>query len=220
MKKPIIAVGFLAVTFFVAGYALAQGSGHESRHGSMHQPGGVQQHEGSHQRHQESTGPGKDFSLTPEQKSKFEDLRRKFRLENAQLIGAVVAKRIELDALWSDPKADPKAIMEKEKEMGAFRFQLREKIIQSKLEARQFLTPEQMTHFGRDWGMGVRKMMGHGGTMGHQSMMHHGGRMGAGEMCCRHMEPGHGMRHGTEHGEGHRMGHGPGQGMGRMEMCK
>jgi Spy/CpxP family protein refolding chaperone len=219
MKKPFIAVGFLAIVFFVAGYALAQGSGHESRHGSMHQQGSVQQQEGSHHRHQESAAPGKDFSLTPEQKSKFQDLWRKFRLENAQLIGALVAKRIELDALWSDPKADPKAIMEKEKEMGAFRFQLREKIIQSKLEARQFLTPEQMVHFGRDWGKGFRKMVDHDGMMGHQGMMHHRGRIGADEMCCR-MEPGHGMGHATEHGEGRRMGHGAGHGMGGMGICK
>jgi Spy/CpxP family protein refolding chaperone len=217
MKKSTVAIGFLAVLFFVAGYAFAQGSGHESRHEGMHQPGSVQQHEGSHQRHQETAAPGKDLSLTPEQKSKIQELRRKFRLENAQLIGAVVAKRIELQALWSDPRADSRAIMEKEKEMASLQFHLREKIIQAKLEARQFLTPEQMVYFGREWGKGFRKMMGHHGMMDHQETMSHGEQMGHGEMCRCRMGSGRGMRHGQEHGEDHRMGHGAGHG---MEMCK
>jgi len=212
---------------------MAQGSGHESGHGSMHQPGSVHQYEGSHQRHQESGAPGKEFSFTPEQKAKFQDLRRKFELENAQLIGALVAKRIELHALWSDPKADPKAIMEKEKEQASIQFQLREKMTQSKLEARKLLSPEQVAHFGRRWGMGFRKMMdyggmmghrdttGHSGRTGHQGMMGPGGRMGSGGMmCCDRMESGPGMEHGTEHGKGHRMGHGAGRGMGGMGMCK
>jgi len=226
MKKTMIAVGFVAFTFFLAGYALAQGSGHEPGQGGVHQHGSVQKAEGSHQHHQESGAPGKDFSLTPEQKSKFKELRRKFQLENAQLIGALVAKRIELHALWSDPKADPKAIMDKEKEQASIQFQLREKMVQSKLEARKFLTPEQMAHFGRHCGMGFRKRMGHGGMMGHQGMMTPGGRMGAGGMCSCRMGSGHGMRHATEGGEGHSMGHGMGQGqgashgMGGMGRCK
>lgn len=228
MKKTMIVVGFVAVIFFVAGYALAQGSGQEPGQVGVHQHGSVQKAEGSHQHHQESAASGKEFSLTPEQKSKFQDLRRKFQLENAQLIGALVAKRIELRALWSDPKADPKTIMEKEKEQASIQFQLREKMVQSRLEARKFLTPEQISHFGHHWGMGFRKMMGHGGMMGHQGMMGPGGRMGAGGMCCCRMGSGHGMGHAMERGEGpgmgqgmgHGMGQGAGHGMGGMGMCK
>ena len=222
MKKTMIIVGFVAVIFFLASYALAQGSGQEPGQGGVHQHGSVQKAEGSHHHHQESAG--KEFSLTPEQKSKFQDLRRKFELENAQLIGAFVAKKIELHALWSDPKADPKTIMDKEKEQASIQLQLREKMVQSKLEARKFLTPEQMSHFGRHWGMGFRKMMGYGGMMGHRGMMGSGGRMGAGGMCCSRMGSGHGMGHAMERGEGPGMGRGMGQGaghgMGGMGMCK
>jgi Spy/CpxP family protein refolding chaperone len=236
MKKPIIAVGLVMAMFFFTGHALAQGSGHESGHGSTHQRGVSQA--GSHQHGQEAAVPGKDFSFTPEQKEKLRDLRRKFELENAQLIGALVAKRIELHALWSDPKADPKAIMEKEKEQASIRFQLREKMVQSKLEARKFLTSEQMTHFGRHWGMGFKKRMGHGEMAGHHEMMHHGGRMGhrdkmghreatgqGGMMCCGRMGSDHGKGHGAEHGSGgmehgRGMGHGSWHGMGGMGMCK
>ena len=206
----MIAAGFIAVTFFLAGYALAQD--HEAGHGSMHQHGSVYKHEGSHQHHQESLTPGKDLSLTPEQKSKLQDLHRKFALDNAQLIGGLVAKKIEVRALWSDPKADPKSILEKEKELASFQFQLREKIIQAKLEVRTFLTPEQMAHFGRHWGRGFRKLMGHGAMMGHEE------RMGSGRGIRHAAERAEG--HGMGHGLGGGMGHGTGHGMGRMGMCQ
>lgn len=215
--------------FFLAGYALAQGSGHESGHGSAQQHV-AQQQAGSHQHSQEAAAPGKDLSLTPEQKSRIQDLRRKFKLENAQLIGALVAKKIELHVLWSDPKADPKAILEKEKEMASIRFQIRERMVQSKLEARKFLTPEQTAHFGHRWSMGFKERMGHGEMMGHQGTMGHGGRMGhpgrmghgggkghGGMKCSCRMGSGHGMGQGSEHGAGHGEGHGSGRGMGHGE---
>lgn len=179
----------------------------------MQQHGVLQQQAESYQH--ESGRYGKDFSLTPEQRSKLRELRRKFKLENAQLIGALVAKRIELSALWSDPNADPKTIMEKDKEMGSILFQLREKMVQSKLEARKFLTPEQVAHFGRFWGMGPWSMMGHHRMMDRGRMMgrHHGMMGSRGMMCCGGMESGprgagHGMGHGSEHGM-------TGMGMGR-----
>jgi Spy/CpxP family protein refolding chaperone len=229
MKKLIIAVGFLAATFLAAGYALAQGSGHDSGHGSAHQPASVQQHGASQQQagsheHRQEGAPGKDFSLTPEQKVRLQELRRKFKLENAQLIGSLVGKRIELCALWSDPKSDSKVLMEKEKELSSILFQLREKKIQAKLEARTFLTPEQMRHFKHHWGMGFKKKMHHGGMMGHGQMRGHRGMMGRGEgagaghggmMCRCPMGSGHGKEHGAEHGTGAGMGRGMGHGMGR-----
>ncbi len=212
-----------AIAFLFTGYALAQDSGHESGPGSMHQHGVSQQQTGSH--HHESGTHGKDFSLTPEQRSKFRELRRKFKLENAQLIGALVAKKIELNALWSDPNSDPKTLMEKDKELGSILFQLREKTVQSKLEARKFLTPEQMAHFGRFWGMTPWRMMGHRGMMDHGRMMGHHGMMGSreqmgsgGMMCCGRMESGpHGEGHGM-HGMGHSSEHE--HGMTGMGMCK
>ena len=148
--------------------------------------------------HHESGTHGKDFSLTPEQKSKVRELRRKFQLENAQLIGGLVAKRIELNALWSDPNADPKTIMEKDKEQASILFQLREKMVQSKLEARTFLTPEQMAHFGRLWGKSPWRMTGSHGMRDHGRMKgHHHGMMGSrgqmeaeGMMCCGRMGSG------------------------------
>jgi Spy/CpxP family protein refolding chaperone len=154
MKKTIFALGLVAVMLLGVTYVYAQGPGMGPGHRGMH----------------ESWGPGKDFPLTPEQKSKFQELRRKFRDENAKLIGAMVTKRLELQSLWTDPKADPKAILDKERELRDLQNQLRDKAIQMRLEARKFLTPEQISNFGPGCGMGPGfgrgHMMGQGMGMG------------------------------------------------------
>jgi Spy/CpxP family protein refolding chaperone len=119
-------------------YVYAQGPGMGPGHRGMH----------------ESWSHGKDSPLTSEQKTKFQELRRKFREENAKLIGAIVTKRVELQSLWTDPKADSKAILDKEKELRDLQNQMRDKAVQMRLEARKFLTPEQISNFGPGCGMG------------------------------------------------------------------
>jgi Spy/CpxP family protein refolding chaperone len=154
MKKAIIALGLVSLLLLGAAYVYAQESGMGPGH----------RHKGMH----ESWGPDKDHSMTPEQKAKFQELRRKFRAENAQLIGTIVAKRIELQSLWTDPKADPKAILDKEKEMTGLQNEMKDKVVQMRLEARKLLTPEQIAHWkpGREMGRG-QMMAGHGRMMGY-----------------------------------------------------
>jgi Spy/CpxP family protein refolding chaperone len=145
MKKMIVTLGLVAVMVLGVAYAYAQGPGMGPGHRGMH----------------ESWGPGKDSPLTSEQKTKFQELRRKFREENAKLIGAMVTKRLELQSLWTDPKADSKAILDKERELRDLQNQLRDKAVQMRLEARKFLTPEQITNFGPGGGMGPGFGRGH-----------------------------------------------------------
>jgi Spy/CpxP family protein refolding chaperone len=215
MKKWIIAIGLMVTMLFGVNDVFAQSPGHGAGHGSMeHQGRGYGPGHGA-LHHQEAMSPIKDLSLTPEQKATFRELRRKFKIENAQLIGSLVAKRIELQALWTDPKADSNAIMQKENELTGLQNQMREKIVQSRLEARKSLTPEQIARFGKRWGMGHGfgrgGMMGRRGMMGRDGMKGHEGMMGEGGMgCC-------GGKKGSGHGMG-MMGHGTG-GMGGMGMC-
>ena len=138
MRKTIVVLGLVAVMLFGVAYVYAQGPGMGPGHRGMH----------------ESLGPGKDSPLTSEQKTKFQELRRKFGEENAKLIGAIVTKRLELQSLWTDPKADSKAILDKEKELRDLKNQLKDKDVQMRLEARKFLTPEQIAGFGPGCGMG------------------------------------------------------------------
>ena len=156
MKKMIVVLGLVAVLLLSLTYAYAQGPGFG--------PGqkGMPPHESW--RHQECS------SLTPEQKVKFQELRRRFDEETAQLKGATLTKRLELRSLWTNPKADPKAILDKEKELRDLQNQMKDKVIQNKLEARKLLTPEQIAEFGQGCGMGSGfgrgRMMGRGYGMG------------------------------------------------------
>jgi len=167
MRKTIVALGLMAIMLLGVTYAYAQGSGTGPGYGPGH--GGMHEH----------WGPGKDSSLTPEQKAKIQELRQKFSGENAKLIGAIVTKKIELRSLWTDPKADSKAILDKEKELRDLKNQMRDKVVQMKLEVRKFLTPEQIQNWRPGFGMG----RGFEGGCG----------MGRGMGQGRGMGPGHGM---------------------------
>jgi len=145
MRKLIITLGLLSIMFLGVTYVYAQGPGFGPGHRGMH----------------ESLGPGKDYPLTPEQKTKFQELFRKFRDENAKLIGDIVTKRLELQSLWTDPKADSQVILNKERELRDLQNQIRDNIIQYMLEARKFLTPEQIAQFGSGCGMGPKFGRGH-----------------------------------------------------------
>ena len=160
MKRAMIALGLVMVMLFGVSYVYAQEQSDPPRHGWMHG--------------EKSWGQGKRLNLTSEQKTKFQELRRKFIEENAQLIGDLVAKRLELRSLWTDPKADSKTILAKEKEFGELKNQMRDKIIQGILEARNSLTPEQIEKLGMMRGMGFgfgrRFGMGHDQGIGHPGM--------------------------------------------------
>ena len=160
MKKAMIALGLAVVMLFGVAYVYAQDPRSTPRHGWMPD--------------QESWGQGKRLNLTPEQKAKFQELRRKFIEENAQLIGGLMAKRLELRSLWTDPKADSQAILAKEKELRDLQNRMKDKIIQYRLEARNSLTPEQIEKLGLMGGMGLGfgggPMMGYGQGMGRHGM--------------------------------------------------
>lgn len=139
MKKAILALSLAAVMLLGLTYAYAADPGFGPGHRGMYK--------------HESWGP-RVSNLTPEQKTKFQELRRRFNDETAQLKGALLTKRLELRSLWTNPKADPKAILDKENELRNLQNQMRDKVVQSMLEARKILTPEQITEFGQRYGMG------------------------------------------------------------------
>jgi len=158
MKKTLLALSLVTVLILGVTYVYAQNPGHGPGQG----PGW----KGEHSR--ESGNPGRFSNLTPEQKTKFQELRRKFNEETAQLKGALVTKRVELQSLWTNPNAEPKAIVDKEKELRDLQNQMKDKALQMKLEARKFLTPEQIQESGQGMGRGFgrRHMMGDARGMG------------------------------------------------------
>ncbi|HMK75549.1 MAG TPA: periplasmic heavy metal sensor [Thermodesulfobacteriota bacterium] len=165
MKNAMIALGLVAVMLLGVSCVYAQEQDNPPGHGWMHG-----------EKHQ---GRWNKLNLTPEQKEKFKELRRRFKGENAQLIGGLVAKKFELRSLWTDPKAGSQAILAKERELRDLQNRMRDKIIRYRLEARSFLTPEQIEKFGMMGGIGF-------GRGFHRHHHHHG--------CgCHH-------RHGQEMG--------------------
>ena len=164
MKKKVVALGLAVVLVLGVAYAFAQG------------PGSGPGHE-----HGQGWGQGRGSSLTPEQQTKFQELRRKFREDNAKLFGAIVTKRLELRSLWTDPKAEPKAILDKEKELRDLQNQIKDKAVQMRLEARKFLTPDQIQNWKPGWGTDRGFSGGH--MMGRGPGMGPGRGMGSGEGC-------------------------------------
>lgn len=162
MKKKLIALGLVTVMLLTVTYVYAQGPGFGQG------PKGMPPHESWRQQ---------EWSfLSPEQKAKFQELRRRFDEETAQLKGAMLTKRLELRSLWTNPKADLKAIVDKEKELRDLQNQFKDKAIQKKLEARKLLTPEQIADLGQGYAMGPRSgyghMMGRGAGTGRGAMGH------------------------------------------------
>ena len=164
MKRTMIVFGLVAVMVLGVAYAFAQGSAFGQGRGGRPcwESGG----QGPGPGPGGGPGGGRWASLTSEQREKFQELRRKFIKETAELRGGIVAKRTELNVLWSDPKADPQAILQKERELRAIQNQMREKAVEMRLEGRKILTPEQLAEMGPGWGMGRRMGPGMGRGFG------------------------------------------------------
>ena len=160
MQKTVMLLGLVMLMVLGVAYAYAQAPMSGPEHKGMH----------------ESWGPGKVCPLTSEQKAKIQELRRNFKRENAKLIGEIVTKKLELESLWTDPKSDSKAILDKERELRNLRDQLKDKAVQMRLEVRKFLTPEQI----QNWGPSRGTCGCHGMAGGGQHMMGGGHEMG---MC-------------------------------------
>ena len=158
MKKTIVTLGLVAVMVIGVTYVYGQGPGFGT--GPCRGPGAGPC--GGERPCRGAGEPGQALNLTPDQETKLNELRTKFREENAQLIGAMTTTRIELKSLWSDPKADAKAIEDKEKEMRDLQNQMKDQAVQMKLEAREFLTPEQLAQMGPGMGFGGGRGFGRG----------------------------------------------------------
>jgi len=135
----MIALGLVTLVLTVVSYVFAGGPGFGPGNGPRNCPGfaGL-------------------TDLTSEQQTQLQDLRQKHRNEALPLRNQLFALRQELRALWAAPKADPQVITAKEKELDVLRNQMRENAVQFKLEARSFLSPEQISSFGSGCGRGGR----------------------------------------------------------------
>lgn len=102
------------------------------------------------------------MNLSPDQASKFFDLKEKFRNDTAAARKEMMVKHAELAALWKAEKPDQAAIAAKQKELNALRVQMQEKRTAFQLEAGK-IAPELAKGSGRGMGGGMGRGMGPGG---------------------------------------------------------
>ena len=111
------------------------------------------------------------LGLTKEQAARMRDVWSKGDYSDTRNLKFDLAEKwLEMHRLYTDPAADPAALMAKEKEMISIRDRLMLREAQAMIDARSILTPEQMqrldvmvmSHYGS--GMG---RMGQGMTAGH-----------------------------------------------------
>ncbi len=109
------------------------------------------------------------LNLTPEQKNKLQALRKNFRKETVFLRNDLKVKRLELKTLWTVPNPDKDKIIAKQNELNDLKTKLQMKVIDFRLEARSYLTPEQAAQVGM-WGpkIGHRRHMAGRMRAGHQ----------------------------------------------------
>ena len=91
------------------------------------------------------------LNLTPEQQSKLQTLRENFQKETVFLRNSLKVKRLELRTLWTVPAPEKDKIIAKQKELNDLRTQLQMKMIDFRLAARSYLTPDQAARVGM-WG--------------------------------------------------------------------
>ena len=91
------------------------------------------------------------LNLTPEQKTQLQTLRENFRKDTVFLRNNIKVKRLELKTLWTVPKPEKDKIVAKLKELNDLRTQLQMKVIDFRLAARGYLTPDQAAQVGM-WG--------------------------------------------------------------------
>jgi Spy/CpxP family protein refolding chaperone len=145
MKKIMIALGLAVVVALGAPYVFAGGPGSGPGKGPRNCGGGW--------------GAA---NLTSEQQMKIQELRDQHYNEIAPLRDKMVSLRQELQTLWSDPKADPKVIQAKAKEMNDLRDQMQDIMVEFRLETRNLLTPDQIQAMGAGCGQGPGRGRGQG----------------------------------------------------------
>lgn len=135
MKKIIVAVLMVALLATV-GLAMAQGS---------EKGPGMERGYGPYSGGARSAGPGlwHELNLSPDQVEKIQALQESFFKEKIPLRNELMAKWLELKALWMQINPDEQKILAKQKEMNTLRAQIEEKATKNRLEMRKILTPEQ-----------------------------------------------------------------------------
>ena len=152
-KSAVVAIAVMVAFVLVVGWAFAHGPWGARGHGHR----------------------GRDYdypyqSLSPEQREKLQAQEERFYQDTAELRRELYRKRLELQGLWVDPKANPEKIKAKQREVSELQRRIQEKALEHQLAIRELLPDEEIGQgawcpgHGRGYGYhhGWGHMWGHG----------------------------------------------------------
>jgi hypothetical protein len=91
------------------------------------------------------------FSPTEEQKRALETLRRAYRAEAIPIKTELLALKIELRHLLSDPNVQPQILFERQRKISALQAKLEELSLSYQVKARSVFTKEQLERLPQGW---------------------------------------------------------------------
>jgi len=174
MKKTVVVIVgllFVAAAVSMPAFASNWGKGPGCDEGRGLGPGGIGDFRGA-----------AGLNLTPEQTAKLSEIRKEQEKDLTSIREQMLAKRNALKRLWLEPTPDREKIAAAQKDLGALRDQMIDKVTVHRLESLKVLTPAQQeiakARFA-DRGAFNRGSMMNGGNRGGA------GRFGFGPACPR-----------------------------------
>jgi len=152
MKKTAIGISVVAALLVTASLALAWGPGYGRGMGSGFGPTGCW------------FAPG--INLTAEQSSKLSGLQQQFLNETLPIRNELAAKSLEVRSLMAQPGMDASKITEKQREIFALQQKLQEKSLTYQSDARNILSPQQLSALPPGCGLGFAAGTGYGAGFG------------------------------------------------------
>lgn len=168
MKKTAIGISVVMTLLVTASLALAWGPGYGRGMGSGFGPAGCWY------------APG--INLTADQSGKLTGLQQKFLNETLPIRNEMAAKSLEVRSLMAQPGMDAAKITEKQREIFALQQKLQEKSLTYQSDARNILSPQQLSALPPGCGLGFAAGTGYGvgfsGGYGRGHGMGHGAGFG------------------------------------------
>ncbi|MBI5967038.1 MAG: periplasmic heavy metal sensor [Deltaproteobacteria bacterium] len=150
MKKMVIAIGVVAALLVAVSVALAWGPGYGKGAGYAAGP----YYRGSWY------APG--INLTADQTGKLNSLQQAFLNDTLPIRNELASKAMELRTLMAQPGTDAAKISAKQQEIFALQQKLQEKSLAYQSDARNILTPQQLSALPPGCGLGFAAGTGYG----------------------------------------------------------
>ena len=135
--------------------------------------------------HAVAWGPAANLNLTAEQSGKLNSLHQEFLEETLPIRNELASKALEFRTLLASPSTDKTQVKAKQQEMFVLQNKMQEQFLAYRLDAREILTPDQISMLPPGCGLGFAAGAGYGRGTGYGKGR--GGGMGYGKGYGRGM---------------------------------